>query len=264
MPLERLTPRFLEKIWGSVHLEPWFENTDRAIGEVWFECAQPLPLLVKFLFTSDNLSVQVHPGDEYAALHHQSPGKTEMWHVLAAQPRARIAAGFRETISPERLLASAKSGEIEDLLAWHEVHPGDTVFIPAGTVHAIGGGLVMCEIQQASDITYRLYDYQRGRELHLDHALAVSHLGPRAGLVEPSGDQLVSCEYFAVQRHHIGGSLRLSPPPEFLIVIEGEGECAGEALRAGEVWYAPPGTPPLDLRGTLTLLGASANLSERP
>src|ERR1700686_4222876 len=139
MPLERLTPRFLEKIWGSVQLEPWFANTGQRIGEVWFERPEPLPLLVKFLFTSENLSVQVHPGDEYAALHHQSRGKTEMWHILASKPGARIAAGFREPISAERLRAAAESGEIEDLLEWHDAHPGDTFFIPAGTVHAIGG-----------------------------------------------------------------------------------------------------------------------------
>jgi mannose-6-phosphate isomerase len=257
MPLERLTPRFLEKIWGAVHLEPWFASDGRKIGEVWFERTAPLPLLVKFLFTSENLSVQVHPGDEYAARHHQSRGKTEMWHVLAAQPGARIAAGFREPLSAERLHASAQSGEIEDLLDWRDARPGDTFFIPAGTVHAIGAGLVLCEIQQVSDITYRLYDYNRGRALQLDHSLAVSHLKPCPALVEPQGDRLVSCEYFTVNRHRIEGDRRISPPPELLIVTEGEGTCAGQVLRAGEVWYTPPGTPRLDLSGDLTVLAAS-------
>lgn len=258
MPLERLTPRFLEKIWGSVRLEPWFESTGRKIGEVWFERSQPLPLLVKFLFTSENLSVQVHPGDEYAALHHHSLGKTEMWHILAAQPGARIAAGFREPISAERLRAAAESGEIEELLEWQAAAPGDTFFIPAGTVHAIGGGLVLCEIQQVSDITYRLYDYHRGRELQLEQALAVSRREPSSARVPPQGEQLVSCEYFTVQRQRVDGSLRLKSPPQLLIVTEGQGECSGQALRAGEVWYASPGTAALDLRGDLTLLGASA------
>ncbi len=258
MPLERLTPRFLEKVWGAVQLEPWFTSTGKKIGEVWFERAEPLPVLVKFLFTSENLSVQVHPGDEYAAQHHQSRGKTEMWHILAAEPGARIAAGFREPLSAEHLRAASESGNIMDLLAWHEAAAGDTFFIPAGTVHAIGGGLVLCEIQQVSDVTYRLFDYHRGRPLQLEEALNVSRLTPCDARVEPQGDVLVSCPYFTVTRHRVDGNLCLNQPPELLIVIDGQGECDGQPLHAGEVWHVPLGTPPMSLRGTLTLLGASA------
>src|SRR5712691_5956864 len=127
--MKRLTPDFREKIWGATHLEPWFPNSDRKIGEVWFE--KDSPLLVKFLFTTEKLSVQVHP-----------PGKTEMWHVLAAEPGAQIAAGFREEISPEKLREASLSGAIMDLLAWHTARRGDTYFLPAGTVHAVGEGLV--------------------------------------------------------------------------------------------------------------------------
>ncbi|HEY4364188.1 MAG TPA: class I mannose-6-phosphate isomerase [Bryobacteraceae bacterium] len=257
MKLERLTPRFLEKVWGAVPLEPWFTSTGQKIGEVWLEGKTPLPLLVKFLFTSENLSVQVHPADEYAAAHHQSPGKTEMWHILAAEPGARIAAGFREPISAGDLRAASESGEIMDLLAWHEASPGDTFFIPAGTVHAIGAGLVLCEIQQVSDVTYRLFDYHRGRELHLDRSLDVSHRGPYTARTEPCGDVLVSCSHFTVKRYRVEDCLRLDPPPQILIAIEGQGECCGQPLRAGEAWYAPLGSPALDLRGHLTLLGAS-------
>ena len=257
MALERLTPRFLEKVWGSVHLEPWFASTGQKIGEVWFEREAPLPLLVKFLFTSENLSVQVHPGDEYAAAHHHSPGKTEMWHILAAEPGARIAAGFRKPLSAEHLRAASESGSIMDLLAWHDAAPGDTFFIPAGTVHAIGAGLVLCEIQQVSDVTYRLFDYHRGRELQLDQSLDVSDRKPYSARVQPRGDLLVSCSHFTVRRHRVDGSLRLDAPPQMLIAIEGQGECSGQSLRAGEAWYLPPGSPPLDLRGHLTLLGAS-------
>src|SRR5579862_5543216 len=112
MPLERLKPRFLEKVWGSEHLEPWFRSTGAKIGEVWFEGSTELPLLVKLLFTSAALSVQVHPDDAYARKHHNSRGKTEMWHVLAAEPGARIAAGFRESITPQRAREAALSGEI--------------------------------------------------------------------------------------------------------------------------------------------------------
>src|ERR1700693_4612069 len=103
--LTRLTPRPVPKVWGSTHLEPWYPDSAEKIGEVWFESAEKLPLLVKFLFTSEKLSVQVHP-----------EGKTEMWHILAAEPGAKIAAGFREPISAERLRTSALSGEIVNLL----------------------------------------------------------------------------------------------------------------------------------------------------
>ncbi len=258
----RLQPRFLEKVWGSEHLEPWFRSTGAKIGEVWFEGSGELPLLVKFLFTSGKLSVQVHPDDAYAAQHHNSRGKTEMWHVLAAEPGARIAAGFREPISTERLRAAALSGEIEELLAWHEARPGDTFFIPAGTVHAIGAGLTLCEIQQFSDITYRLYDYGRPRELHLDRSLAVSrrerHAARVQASIEAGGEELVSCEHFKVTRHHVSGAIEFLHPPDLAIVIEGEGHMGGEPVRAGEVWYSAPGTTPFEVSGRLTLLGASS------
>ena len=192
MGLRRLSPSFREKVWGSADLEPWFRNSDRKIGEVWFEGVDDLPLLVKFIFTSEKLSVQVHPDDAYARENHNgSRGKTEMWHILAAEPGAKIAAGFRQQITAQRLVEASRSGEIENLLEWFEAKPGDTFFIPAGTVHAIGAGLTLCEIQQHSDVTYRLYDYGRPRELHLDRAAAVSHLAPHAARVEQA-----SCTYF--------------------------------------------------------------------
>src|SRR5579872_6074020 len=158
--MHRLTPSFREKPWGSTHLAPWFPNPATRIGEVWFE-TDALPVLVKFLFTTEKLSVQVHPEDDYARTHHDSRGKTEMWHILAAEPGAKIAAGFREGLSAEQLKSASLSGEIEQMLEWFDASPGDTFFIPAGTVHAIGAGLTLCEIQQHSDITYRLYDYGR-------------------------------------------------------------------------------------------------------
>jgi mannose-6-phosphate isomerase len=268
MPLERLTARFLEKVWGSEHLQPWFPNSEtkigaKKIGEVWFEGpgSLELPLLVKFLFTSGKLSVQVHPDDAYAARAHGSRGKTEMWHVLAAEPGARIAAGFREPVSEERLRAAARSGEIEELLAWHAASPGDTFFIPAGTVHAIGAGLVLCEIQQRSDITYRLYDYGRPRELHIEESLAVSRRAPHSARVEAKREELIACEHFTVGRRIVTASSEfICPPGQFvlLIVTDGEGSLHGNPVRAGQVWYAPPGTPPVGVRGDLTLLWASS------
>jgi mannose-6-phosphate isomerase len=260
MQLTRLQPRLLEKVWGSTRLEPWFESTGAKIGEVWFEGATELPILVKFIFTTEKLSVQVHPHDDYAARHHNSRGKTEMWHVLAAAPGAQITAGFREPVSLERLQAAALSGAIESLLEAHAAAPGDTFFLPAGTVHTIGAGLVLCEIQQHSDLTYRLYDYGRPRELHLDHALAVTRREPHPARQTPNGDQLVSCPHFTVVRKRIEAASQLPPRPigfELLIVTEGQGWIGGEPVRSGEVWYAPPRARPLEVAGNFTLLAAS-------
>jgi mannose-6-phosphate isomerase len=259
MRLRKLEPSFREKIWGATRLEPWFRNSASKIGEVWFEAAGELPL-VKFLFTTDKLSVQVHPDDAYARQHHGCSGKTEMWHILAAEPGARIAAGFREPLTPQQARAAAVSGEIERLLQWFEARPGDTFFIPAGTVHAIGAGLVLCEIQQNSDVTYRLYDYGRPRELHLDQALAVSHLGPHDARRQPVENMLLSCRYFATEC--VGGDRSTEYQPyadraQLLIAIEGEGEIAGQPIRAGEVWHVLPASDSFQMSGNLRFLRVS-------
>jgi mannose-6-phosphate isomerase len=264
MLLRKLEPDFREKPeWGATHLQPWFPNTARRIGEVWFQTPD-VPLLVKFLFSTDRLSVQVHPDDAYAWEHHRSPGKTEMWHVLAAEPGAQLAIGFRGPITLEQARAAALSGEIVDMLAWREVAAGDTFFIPAGTVHAIGAGLTMCEIQQLSDITYRFFDYHRGRELHLEHALAVSRLGPHLVPQTHSQKNLiaepVACAHFITERLEIRGSARypaLEDRSYLLIVIGGEGWLGSQAVRAGEVWHVPAGSDTLEIRGDLSLLRTS-------
>ena len=226
----RLEPSFHAKIWGTTELEPWFPP------------APDLPILVKFLFTSARLSVQVHPGDDYARRHENSAGKTEMWHILRADPPGEIALGFREPLTRERLRQASLSGEIENLLRWIPVAPGETYFTPAGTVHAIGGGLALVEIQQVSDVTYRLYDYGRPRELHLDKGVEVSDLGRHPGASRAQGELLVECPYFRAEllsfdgeRHYASGNTHL------LILIEGSGAFGGQACRAGEVWLAAAG-----------------------
>jgi mannose-6-phosphate isomerase len=250
--MRRLTPRFLEKVWGSTRLAPWYPDSDRKIGEVWFEGVDDLPLLVKFVFTTEKLSVQVHPGDEYAGLHHNSRGKTEMWHILAAEPGAKIAAGFREPLTAEQLREAAQSGEIEQMLHWFDAKPGDTFFIPAGTVHAIGPGLALCEIQQYSDITYRLYDYGRPRELHLEHGVKVSRLEAW----DPRRTGEVSCDYFRTSLVRKGE--HVAPKGlELLIAIEGSGLLNGEPVRAGEVWYVPGGSA-VKIDGDVAMLATSS------
>lgn len=180
-PAKRLPVRMVSKPWGCAVLPPPFAApAGEQIGEVWFE---PDPahgeLLVKYIFTSEALSVQVHPSDAQTlagGLGRQ--GKEECWLVIAAQPGAKLGIGFSEEIGAEAMRAAALDGSIEDLLEWFPVAPGDFFYIPANTVHAIGAGISLIEVQQNSDITYRLYDYGRPRELHLGEGMAVARGGP--------------------------------------------------------------------------------------
>jgi mannose-6-phosphate isomerase len=238
----RLPTRFLQKVWGTTDLLPWYPKSEQKIGEVWFEA--DLQLLVKFVFTSERLSVQVHPDDDFAAAHENSRGKTEMWYVLRADPGARLAVGFREPISRERLRQAALSGEIEQLLNWTEVQAGDAFLVPAGTVHAIGGGLALCEIQEYSDITYRLYDYGRPRELHLEKALQVAITGASdaKSVMLP-----IDCQYFHTELARTASSLLYkAEPSRFHIVIfaSGIGKIADQAFREGEAWLIPANCAP--------------------
>ncbi len=177
-----------------------------------------------------------------------------MWHVLKAEPGAKIAAGFREPVTSEQARAGALDGTIMGMLEWFDAKPGDTFFIPAGTVHAIGAGLTICEIQQQSDITYRFFDHGRGRELHLDSALAVSHLGPH----DARRPVKVECDYFVTEPLEVQGALTLPAlaGQALLIAIEGEGEIDGQPIRAGEVWHVAS-SGPLNITGNLRLLQTS-------
>lgn len=245
MALTRLTPRFLPKVWGSTHLAPWYPDPGEKIGEVWFEGVPKPPLLIKFLFTTGPLSVQVHP-----------EGKTEMWHILAAEPGAKIAAGFREQITEQRLRESALSGEIEELLEWFDARPGDTFFIPAGTVHAIGAGLALCEIQQWSDITYRLFDYGRPRELHLDEGVRVSRLGPHAARQSARVGVLVACPFFTTEKIRVDGRWLCESRgrDQMIVMLQGQARIGAQATREGEAWLASVDEPAFDVSGTATLL----------
>ncbi len=240
-------------MWGVHKLAPWFADQDKKTGEVWFEQTE-LPLLVKFLFTSENLSVQVHPDDATARARHNSLGKTEMWHILAAEPGAKIAAGFREPISRDRMREAALSGEIVDLLEWHDARAGDTFFIPAATVHAIGAGLTLCEIQENSDITYRLYDYGRGRELHLDDGISVSSGEPFEARVVPTTNVLVECDHFNVAVWEIERCARhRSVGWTYYIVTKGSGSIGDRPAQAGDVWMVDE---EVELIGDFTFLTA--------
>ena len=240
----RLPTSFKEKIWGSPRLSPWYPDSALKIGEVWFEA--DLPLLVKFIFTTEKLSVQVHPDDEFAAAHENSRGKTEMWHILRADPGAQIAIGLREPITPERLRQSSLSGEIERMLNWVNVHPGETYFIPAGTVHAIGAGIALCEVQQQSDVTYRLYDYGRDRELHLEKSMQVSDLSAHDG--KPSLLPVKSA-YFETDVLIASEAMQVPALDRFqlLIILDGSGTIAGEPYKPGEAWHVGAGAGPVEI-----------------
>ncbi len=216
-----------EKVWGVA------TSDGRRLGEVWFPAE---PLLVKFIFTSEKLSVQVHPDDEYAARHEGRRGKSEMWYVVAAEPGARLAVGLERPLSREQLRAAALDGSLEQALRWFDVHPGDALFVPAGTVHAIGPGLTLCEIQQHSDVTYRLYDYGRPRELHLEKALEAARDAPGAGPVRLP----FACPYFRVEVLRQG-----AVAPGLLAVISGVGTLSGQEYAGQQVWNV---STPAELR----------------
>ncbi len=239
----RLTPSLREKVWGKTHLAPWFPNSEKPVGEAWFLGPRELPLLVKFLFTDERLSVQVHPADG-----EDGPrGKTEMWHILEAAPGATLALGFREPITRERLRESLHTGEVEELLNWMPVSAGQTFFTPAHTVHAIGAGIVLCEIQQNSDITYRLWDYGRPRELHVEQALPICDLGVHPGpsapkALSPGRDELIRCSHFATELITLRAGEQIAPgaaESEIWIALEGESQVGCEGLRAGDAVLMP-------------------------
>jgi mannose-6-phosphate isomerase len=245
----RLTPSLRERVWGRTHLAPWYPDSAAPIGEAWFLSPSELPLLVKWIFTSERLSVQVHPDDGES----ETRGKTEMWHILEAEPGATIAMGFRQPLTREQLWEATRTGEVEHLLHWVPVKAGETYFIPAHTVHAIGAGIVLCEIQQNSDVTYRLWDYGRPREIHVEKAVPISDLGthPGASNVVPVGEgreELVRSAHFVTELVRLDAGASFQPQAEkcqLWICLEGQGTIGTETFLSGEVWLLPDeGTQP--------------------
>jgi len=235
--------RQVEKPWGREELPaPFAAPEGTRIGEIWFEPPPELDLLlVKYLFTSEKLSIQVHPPG--------TAGKEECWLVLDAEPGAVLGVGFREgkEIGPEAMRTAALDGSIEDMLEWHPVKRGDFFYIPAGTVHAIGAGVSLVEIQQNNDVTYRLYDYGRPRELHLDDGIAVSlgrPLDPAMHRKLPEGGalRLVDGPWFRLDRVEgapdAATAVRFSGPL-LAIPLAGEISVAGQAVLPGQCAFAP-------------------------
>ncbi|HEY0044131.1 MAG TPA: class I mannose-6-phosphate isomerase [Allosphingosinicella sp.] len=247
----KLSAHTVEKPWGRSELPPQFTSPSNGtrIGEVWFEApdGRQLPLLVKYIFTSERLSVQVHPNDAQARARGLPNGKTECWYILDAEEGATLALGFRQEVDEEALRAAALDGSIETLLDWKPVRAGDFFYVPANTVHAIGAGISLIEVQQQSDTTYRLYDYGRPRELHLDDGLALSNRGPYPDEllthVEPGATRtLVPGPHFTLV--YVEGQPELiAAQDRFAIPLRGTASAGGDEAAPGHCLFVPEGTP---------------------
>ncbi len=296
----RLEPTFSPRPWGSRSLAPFFpqmKNLAEPFGEAWMtgnesrfvdgpfagktlgqvwptmapewtgnavERGSAFPLLVKFIFTEEKLSVQVHPDDDYASRHERAAGgrgKTEMWYTLRAQPNAEVLVGLKPSVTRETFARAISDGTAENCLKHVPLRAGEAVFVPAGTAHTIGPGLVLCEIQEHSDLTYRVYDYNRrdaqgrARDLHIEKALQVMRFGAQnGGRIEPACVQdravkktyLAACRYFATERWEFRDMHTTASSPEhfdLLIFLDGGGAIEWGSERVGygpaQVWMIP-------------------------
>jgi mannose-6-phosphate isomerase len=296
----RIEPIFSPRIWGSRSLAPlypdktnlaeplgeaWLTGLDcriasgpfagKTLGSAWHEMpggwrgknlvsTMTFPILVKFIFPTEKLSIQVHPDDEYAAAHEQAVGgrgKTEMWHAVSAEPNAQVLVGLEPGASEATFRSALDAGTLENLFESHAVQSGDTFFIPAGTPHTIGPGMVLCEVQEYSDLTYRVYDYGRvdaqgkPRELHIDKALEVMNFkpapSPRVSPVsfEEHGAKialLAACRHFATERWEIAAQVECYSDPahfDIYVILSGHGKLnwpdGSATYRPGETWLIP-------------------------
>ena len=217
-----------------------------------------LPVLIKYIDAAQNLSVQVHPDDAFARREEGDNGKTEMWYVIGAEEGAGIYCGFRKDTDKDAFLAKVQDGSVQELLNFIPVKAGDCFLIEAGTVHAIGAGCLICEVQQSSNVTYRVYDYGRlvngkPRQLHLDKAMRVINFSAfrdrtGSGKKEPAGEgcalrHLTQCRYFRCRELRLGGTFAEQNDGSFTAIdfLSGEGEINGERFRAGDSFFIPCG-----------------------
>ncbi len=281
MEIVKLKPATKDYIWGGNNLRKWGkEGNGSSIAECWelsFNDAGPsiiasgfnkgkllkevatkediglasasfsfFPVLVKLIDSETDLSVQVHPSDAYALQNENQFGKTEMWHILDAKEGAGIYLGFKKNTSPSEVRKAVDDHSIVSLLNFIKVHKGETYFIPSGTVHAIGGGVTLIEIQQNSTLTYRLYDYGRigkdgkPRELHLEKALNVINYEAFKPVTFRS-NILGECPYFVAKKKEIFSDDLFASKDSFLsfMVIEGEGKFANIPFSKGDTFFIP-------------------------
>jgi mannose-6-phosphate isomerase len=285
MEIVKLIPAVKSYIWGGKKLFSWGKKTaSDTISECWElsfngdgpcliangadegkelrSVATPtdlgtalkpfpfFPVLIKLIDSASNLSIQVHPSDAYALKNEGQYGKTEMWYIIEAEPGAGLYVGFKRKTSPEEVSRAINDGSIVDLLNFHAVKPGETYFIASGTVHAIGKGVTLIEIQQNSTLTYRLYDYGRlgkdgkPRELHVEKALKVLNYEPYNPPVFKA-PILGACDYFVSSLRHSRGSLEVTASPASFISLtfvgEEKGTFAGISYEKGATFFVPAG-----------------------
>ena len=261
-----LATKRVEKPWGRHSLWPGFADPAKdgdAVGEVWFQtphAAEP-ELLIKYLFTSEKLSVQVHPDDAAAQAKGYPRGKDEAWVVLNAEPHASIAIGTLRPMTKDELRQASLDGSIENLLDWKAVKKDDSFYTSAGTVHAIGPGLTLVEVQQNVDLTYRLYDYGRPRELHLDEGVAVSdpvpYVAPFVPLEAEKGRLILADGPAFVLEHWArsgNGWLKGDGRKLWLVPVKGAGTIDGKPLQPGSAWLVEDGADLLLAEGTELLV----------
>ena len=252
MTIELARARMVAKPWGVTDLRPWSKvsGDDRNVGEIWYErpgqpAAQPA-LLLKLLFTSQPLSIQVHPDDDYARSIGLPNGKTEAWYVLRAAAGAQVALGLKQQTTPMHLREAIDDGSIADLVAWQTVSADDVVLVPAGTIHAIGANLIIAEIQQRSDTTFRLFDYGRKRELHVERAVAVANALPADVQRPPSRvtderTMLIANSHFVFERIDLvaNTSWLLNAEREtWLLVLSGNARAGSINVATGDAIFA--------------------------
>ncbi|HET7103007.1 MAG TPA: type I phosphomannose isomerase catalytic subunit [Terracidiphilus sp.] len=304
-----IEPRFVARVWGYHSLRPWFDfASGETIGEVWLtgddctvatgahageslsslfrrypqafpgtDAGSGSPLLVKVLFAREKLSVQVHPDDLMAQKYGEPRGKTECWYVLAAEPGSQVAVGLRPGVTLDQVRAGIRDGTLEKSLHAIEIKRGDMVFVAAGTVHAIWPGSILLEVQQNSDLTYRMYDYGRPRELHVEKSLEAVRLDAQAGRMEPKvlpdRTVLIEADYFSVERiamaeERSSATLRGEHEPEaglsYLFAASGSASILGSSfgplkLRTNAIVGIPASAPDFTVRnqGGLELIRIS-------
>ena len=282
-----MRPEFVERPWGARDLAPIYpeHRCEKPVGEVWLtgdenrvangplagrtlgelcreygralvgESAREterFPLLIKFLFPREKLSVQVHPDDEAARRVGQACGKTECWYVLAAEPGAQVALGLKPGVTREQLARAIQEVRAEELLNWVDIYAGEMIYVDGGTVHTIGPGSILVEAQQNSDTTYRLYDYGRPREIHVEQGLAAAKEQTQAGKVMRDGATLVASPCFVVEKFALSETrcFEAARSPQILVALEGSGAVEGASPKfgRGQVLVVPASAAQVHIR----------------
>ncbi len=293
----KLTPALKDNIWGGNKLRGYGKESDKdRIAESWelsftnggeartengaemseafprstwgtsADRFRAFPVLTKFIDAKDNLSVQVHPSDDYALANEGQFGKTEMWYVVEADEGAGLYMGLERECDPDEFAASVADGTVEQLLSFKRVKRGDVYFIPSGTIHAIGAGVVIFEIQQNSTLTYRLYDYMRRdkdgnlRELHVDKAMKVSLLEPYKETAFDEDDESLigKCEYFETRKYKLNFTKKVFnvEKDSFLSItcVGGSGAVDGKKTSLGDTFFIPAGAGEIVVEGDLEII----------